>query len=127
MKCREYIRRVVSIPLYLVLLYYLLPFRPGHLYYLSHHASADILNEIKKEKEEQQYHTNSFNKCASLSHNSFTKKPKVKFFFRTGFTVASPLTSQFFFFVRDEERVFTHAAYRPPLVFFISNKGPPVV
>jgi len=75
-KTRQFIKEAISVPFYLIVFYYLLPFSPLYLYYSAKHYPAAIVNELKKEKSEQYSNTLSFNKL-SQNKDAFPKKDRV--------------------------------------------------
>lgn len=125
-KTGQYIKGIISLPLYLFVIYYLLPARPLYLYYSAHHNPAAIVNDLKKEKAEQNSKTISLNSQLCQNNDTFPKKDRVCFFFETGFVDTSPLNNEFIFVSKDEIRIFLHPCYQPPLVAFNSSRGPPL-
>lgn len=125
-KTGQYIKGTISIPLYLFVIYYLLPVRPLYLYYSSQHNPAAIVNELKREKADQNINTISFNNQLCQNNDTFPKKDRVCFFFETGFVVTSPLNNEFIFVSKDVIRIFLHLCYQPPLVDYNSSRGPPL-
>lgn len=126
MKQAQYIKKAISVPLYLIVVYYLLPFRPMYLYYSAQHNPTAIFNELKKEKANQN-NAFSLNKQFSQNNDTFPKKDKVRFFIKTGFFVTSTLSDNFVFFGKDQIQTFLHPSYEPPLILFSFNRGPPLV
>ena len=126
MKTGQFIKKGISVVLYLCVIYYLLPFRPMYLYYSAHHTSADILNELKKEKASQTINGIAFGTAVHQNNDTFPKKDQTRCFFKSGFVVTSPLCSDFVLFAKDEIRTFLHPCYQPPLILFNSGRGPPI-
>ncbi len=125
MRLEKNIRKAVSIPLYLLVVYYLLPFEPGYIYHVAQYNPTGILNEIKKEEGDQSSALSSLNKSLSQSDNTFHRKGRVKFYFRTGFAIVPAFSNQFIF-SSNEIISFLIPSYQPPLVIFISSRGPPL-
>ena len=125
MKIRQFIKKGISVPLYLIVIYYLLPFRPMYLYYSAHHGSAEILNEYKQEKANQDKSNIVLGTLLHQNNDTFPKKDGVRFFFKSGFVVTPLVSNSFVFFTKSEIRSFLQPCYQPPLVLFALDRGPP--
>jgi hypothetical protein len=122
-----FIRKLFIALLYLLIVYFLLPFNPGYVYHIAQYEPAYILNEIKKEGAIQDNNTSPLSKSLSQSDTVFHLKDRVRFYFKTGFILAPLLSANFAFSSKDHIRTFSLPSYQPPLVTFISNRGPPIV
>ena len=126
MKAGQFIKKVTDVSLYLIVIYYLLPFRPMYLYYSAHHSSADILNELKKENASQLRNDLTVNKEFNQNKDTFPKKDQIRCFFKSGFIVSSPQSNDFVLFAIDQIQTFLHPCYQPALLHFDLNRGPPL-
>ncbi len=124
MKPGQFIRRANSVTLYLIVLYYLLPFRPVYLYYSAHHTLSDILLELK-EKKNQIGNNLAFNEVFRHNSDTFPKKDQARFFF-SGFIIPSPLSNGVAFVSKKEISHFLQSPYQNALVLFNSGRGPPL-
>lgn len=122
----QFIKKTTSVTLYFIVLYYLLPFRPVYLYYSAHHSSADILQEIKKEKGNQTGKNLASDKEFRHNNDIFPKKDQVRFFI-SGFIIPSPHSNECVFFTKKKTHPFLQSDYQSPLVLFNFNRGPPLV
>ncbi len=126
MKRLQFIRKTISVLLYLVVLYYLLPYRPAHLYYLAHHAVPGVAAEFQKAKAQRDMQASSFKKQFASGKLMLTKKYKVKFFFKTDFLVPEQSSNETVFLRGEEIHSYTLPPYQPPQVFNDSGRGPPL-
>jgi hypothetical protein len=116
------IKQAVFIFLNLAVLYYLLPFRPGYLYYISHHKSTSS-NESPINKGG---HVLISNKIIITSGDLFPKKDNSRFDFNFNIEI-TPSISKFVLAYTDI--VFSHlqVSYSSVSSLYYTTRGPPAV
>ncbi len=114
------IKKIVCILSYLILLYYLLPFRPIYLYYIAHHKSASIVHDNKNESEQLL----AGNKSLLKSADSFPQKDRSRFDLDHPLLI-HPVLEKFVFSYKQISFSYPRICYADPLLFYNSNRGPP--
>jgi hypothetical protein len=109
----------------MIVLYYLLPFRPLYLLHLSRISPSVALYEIKREKALENSDFNSPNKKLSRNKDTFPKKDKIRFYFKTTFFITVVASTKFTFAYHDQEKRFVLPEYHAPLLLSLTNKSPP--
>jgi hypothetical protein len=123
MKRKQNINKAVSIFLYVVALYYLLPFRPMYLYYSSQYQTSEVI--INQNEANQADKAATFQTTLHHNKDTFPKKEKVRFFFDTGIAV-SPCSITFIPNNKNERLHFLYTFYKDPFTLSNSSRGPPL-
>jgi hypothetical protein len=112
MKNKSFSLNGVGALCYLVLLYYLLPFRPSYLYYASQHSGENALQQTEGAT------------AVLKSANFFPQKIKVRFCFDF-FLPRTPVLESIVFNVSSEQKHYSASKYLTPSLLPNSNRGPP--
>jgi hypothetical protein len=120
MLLNKFMKKSTCIFSYIILLYYLLPFRPAYIYYSSQQKSASSfyynLSENKK--------TFADNKCFKKNDDTFPKKGRIRFDLDDNFKI-DPVFEGLLVAYKKVISSESHIQYVNPLVYCNSNRGPP--
>jgi len=126
MKLNKTIKKSTSILLYVIVLYYLLPFRPLYIYYTSlNNTSQEYFKQDNKTSNAPE-NSGVFTSELNYNKDTFPQKEKVRFFFDS-FFIVSPHYNSVVSFTKEEIHSYLKSTYQNPLVYYNSGRGPPIV